>query len=655
MIEDVVRTVCPRDCYDSCGIVVRRRDAGAVKVLGDPDHAVSRGALCGKCAIAYNGVWRDGAARLARPLRRVGPKGEGRFEPISWDAALDIAAARLGAVPPATVLNAHYTGTRSVLAAAFGMRFFNRLGATEIEPDSVCNLAGIVALERIYGSAVHGFDPRTARDAASIFLWGVNPSASAPHADKHWLGESSARVVVVDPIRTATAARAHLHLRPRPGTDAALVFGLLHVLRRNGKIDRDFIARHVDGWREIEGHLATTTPAWAEAASGVAAADIERAAALYVLGPALLWIGQGLQRQKLGGAIVGAVAALPAATGNLARPGAGFLYLNGAGRTGIDRGGFVAKTAKRAGAADAISHMDFARVLGDPKRAQAFFCWNANPAASNPDQLALRQALRREDLFTVVVDLFQTDTADYADILLPAASFLEFDDIVTSYFHLNLSAQQKAAQPPGEALPNQEIFRRLARKMGFADAALHETDPAMLDALIVPTGLAADFADLAAKGTVSPPVRMQFADLRFATPSGKIDLRGLSPAADPPTASGRLRLFSPASPWALNTSYANDPKLDAKLGDTATVHPDEARARKLEPGAKITLANATARLPATLAVDDAVPPGVVLLPKGRWAKRAASGLNVNALNASLRADLGASTAAHSVEVEFVVA
>jgi anaerobic selenocysteine-containing dehydrogenase len=653
MSRDVVRTVCPRDCYDSCGIAVHRRDGSVFKVMGDPEHAVARGALCGKCAVAYNGVWRDPAARLAHPLRRIGKKGEGRFARVSWEEALDEIARRLGALEPKTILNAHYTGTRSLLAGAFPMRFFNRLGATEIEPDTVCNFAGIVALERVYGSAVHGFDPRSAKDAKAILLWGVNPSASAPHADKHWLGESGATILVVDPVRTATAARAALHLRPRPGTDAALAFGMLHVLRRDGLIDRAFVDRHVDGWTEVEAMLGATTPAWAEAATGVPAADLERAARLYADGPTLLWIGQGLQRQTRGGQIVAAVAALPAATGQLAKPGAGFLYLNGAGQSGLDRGAFVAKVPKRADAPASISHMDLAASLADPARAKAFFCWNANPAASNPDPIALRRALAREDLFTVVVELFQTDTADWADILLPAANFLEFDDVVTSYMHLNLSAQQKAAEPPGEALPNQEIFRRLAKRMGFDEPALHESDGVMLDRALAATGLVRDFADLAAKGTVSPPPRVQFAERRFATPSGKIDLRGLDRTADAPSAPGKLRLLSPASPWALNTSYANDPKLEAKLGDAAAVHPSEARARGHAPGARVIVANATARLPATLVIDEAVPPGVLVLPKGCWPKRAPSGLNVNALNPSLRADLGASTALHSVEVELL--
>lgn len=651
MSQDQIKTVCPRDCYDSCGIVVHRRGGAIFRVLGDPDHPVARGALCGKCAIAYNGVWRDRASRLAYPMRRAGRKGEGRFVRISWGEALDEIAAKFAALPPAHILNAHYTGARGALASAFPMRFFNRLGAREVEPDSVCNLAGIVALERMFGSAVHGFDPRTAKDAAAIFLWGVNPSASAPHADKHWLAETPAKIVVVDPIRTPTAARAHLHLRPRPGTDAALAFALLHVLKRDGKIDQGFVARHAEGWSEIDAALSETTPAWAARATGIAEADIERAAAIYGAGPALLWIGQGLQRQTRGGQIVGAVAALAAATGNLAKPGAGFLYLNGAARTGLDRGGFVARVPKSPDAPIPVGHMELARVLADPGRAKAFIAWNINPAASNPDQQALRRALSREDLYTVVIDLFQTDTADYADIVLPAASFLETDDVVTSYMHLHLSAQQKAAEPPGEALPNQEIFRRLARKMNFLEPALHQDDRAMLDALIAPTGLARDFADLAAKGTVAPPLQLQFAELRFPTKSGKIDLRGLAPDVDPPVAGARLRLLSPASPWALNSSYANDPKLEARLGDSVALNPGEATKRGLASGDKIAIFNATARLPATLALDDAVPPGVALLPKGRWPKRAPAGLNVNALNPGLAADLGGSTALHSVEVE----
>lgn len=666
----VIRTTCPRDCYDSCGIAVVKRD-GNVKVLGDPDHPVARGALCGKCAIAYNGAWRDPATRLLRPLRRVGPKGEGRFEPVPWETALAGIADRLKEIVARhgaeTVWHTHYTGTCSIIAGGFPSRFFHRLGASEVEPDSICNMAGQVALEYLYGTAALGFDPRTAKDAACVMVWGANPSASAPHAHKHWLKEAPGKVVVVDPYRHATAEAADIHLQPFPGSDAALAFAMLHVMRRENLIDRAFLAAHAIGWEEVETLLAPCTPEWGQAQTGVPAAEIERVARLYAGGPSLLWMGQGLQRQPMGGNVMRAVAMLPAATGNLAKPGAGFLYLNGGSRKGLD-GAYVEGAQLRRGEMKTASHMDLAQLLAEPWQSQALFCWNINIAASNPDQAELHRALAREDLLTVVVDLFQTDTADFADYVLPAASFLEFDDLVSGYFNLTLSAQVKAMEPLGEALPNQEIFRRLAAAMGFNEPELYESDRAIIDRLLAGTPFKGGFDELKRLGTATifPEPVLQFADFRFPTPSGKIELasaraekdgqpRTALPLADRRPANGRLRLLSPASPWIMNSSYGNDPGIIAKAGPEAiTLHPDDATARGLEDGALAVVESEIARLVLPVRVAPVVPPGAALAAKSRWPKMQADGpngrANINALHKSRKADMGGSTSVHGVEV-----
>ena len=242
----------------------------------------------------------------------MGAKGEGRFEPVSWDTAVTEIAQRLQHIIAAhgarTILNAHYTGTISLLAGIAPLRFFNRLGATEVTPDTICNMAGHVALRYMYGTSVEGFDPRTAKDAACIVVWGANPHASAPHAHENWLPEARGKVVVIDPIRTPTAAQADIHLQPFPGSDAALAFALLHVIRREGLIDSAFIAAHVYGWDELEPLLGACDPAWGAAVTGVPAALIEEVAVLYARGPSLLWLGQGLQRQTTGGNVMRACA-----------------------------------------------------------------------------------------------------------------------------------------------------------------------------------------------------------------------------------------------------------------------------------------------------------------------------------------------------------
>ena len=669
--KEVLKTTCPRDCYDACGIVAIKRDGQVTRVLGDPDHPVSRGALCGKCALAYNGVFRDPDVRLQAPLKRAGAKGEGRFEPVSWDEALRDIAARFKAIaagPGAgAIVHAHYTGTCSLIANNFPMRFLGRLGAREVEPDTVCNMAGHVALDYAIGTSVIGFDPRTAKDAASIVVWGANPSASAPHQHKHWLKEAPGTVIVVDPVRHPTAEQADIHLQPFPGSDAALAFAMVHVLVRDGLADRAFLDAHTVGWDELEPTLAPCTPAWGEARTGVPAAQIEEAARIYGAGPALLWLGQGLQRQVQGGNVMRACALLPAVTGNYGKPGAGLLYLNGGGRKGVD--GDYLSGAGLSQSPPSFSQMELAARLEDPADIQAFLCWNINPAASSPEQARFRRALMRDDLFTVVVDIFQTDTADYADYVLPAASFLEFDDLVSGYFNLSLSAQAKLQEPLGASLPNQEIFRRLARAMGFAEPELYEPDDAIIARVMGQVGVDGTFDDFKQTGTVwlSAQPEIQFEDLAFPTPSGRIEIASARAEADghprlplaevdPKPAEGRLRLLTPASPWLMNDSYANDRRVAERMGTaTVTLHPEDARARGLAEGQRVRLSNETGSLELDLAVAETIPQGVALSPKGRWPRQEGTRANVNVLNPGLKSDMGESTCVHGVEVEIAAA
>ncbi len=662
-----IRTTCPRDCYDTCGIVVVKQHDKITHVRGDPTHPVSRGKLCAKCSIGYNREWLDPHVRLTRPLRRIGPKGEGQFEPVSWETALTTIAERFTQIVATsgaqTILNAHYTGTISLLAYLFPLRFFFRLGATEVDPDTICNKAGQVALTYLYGTPLVGFDPRTARDAACLMVWGANPSASAPHAHEHWLREAPGKVIVIDPVRTPTAQVADLHLQPFPGSDAALAFALLHVIWRAGRIDRDFITTHTVGWEELEPLLRDCTPAWGEATTGVPARLIEEAANIYAQGPSLLWLGQSLQRQPRGGNVIRACGLLPALTGNLGKPGAGFLYLNGFGERKLDLDYLVASHL----AADlppSLSHMDLVAYLEDRARSRALMCWNINPAASNPQQARLQAALRREDLFTVAVDLFATDTTNLADIVLPAASFLEFDDLVMAYFNLTVSAQVKAMEPLGEALPNMEIFRRLARVMGYTEPELYESDATIIATLLERMNIGETFSSLTEKGTVfvSPEPIMQFADYAFPTPSGRIEIASARaeadghpcvplPLTDPRPNAGRLRLLSPASPWLLNDSFANVEKIAARLGPaTVAVHPLDAAERGLIEGDKALLFNETGQLRVHVTFSTDLPRGVALSHKGRWPNREETGATVNVLNPGRKADMGASTAVHSIEV-----
>lgn len=663
--RQMIRTTCPRDCYDACGVIAAVEDGRVRKVLGDPAHHVARGALCGKCAIAYNGAWRDPAQRLATPLRRVGPKGAAAFEPISWDEALAAIAARLGSLTAAgearRILHAHYTGTVGLIAGWYPLRLLNHIGATEVDPDSVCNKAGHKALELVVGDSLDGFDPETAKDAATILVWGANPSHSAPHMHKHWLRETPATVYVIDPITTGTATEvAAKHLKLRPGTDAALAFGLLHVAKRAGLIDNVFIADSVKGFDEIEDAIDAADPATTEARTGVPAALIEEVGEAYARGPSMIWLGQGMQRTTRGGNAFRAIMALAAGTGQIGKPGTGTCYMNGPGTRGIDMDIIVpASLARDPGT---VSHMDLAAALEDAAQSAVFLTWNCNPLASSPDQARLRAAVAREDLFTVAVDLFMTDTAAHADIVLPAASFLEFDDVVAPYFHHTLSAQVKLMEPLGDALPNQKIFRRLATSMGLSDPLLFEDDAALIARILAATPYGGSFADLAAAGTVRlyDKPRMQFPN-GIPTPSGRIEIasetaeaQGLprvpEPHADARPPAGRLRILSPASAWQMNSSYANDPGIQRQIGTIAVlVHPDDAAAMALADGGQATLVNDAGSLPVRVSVSEAAQPGVGIVYKGRWPGAEPSSANVNVLHAGRKSDIGASTCVHSVE------
>lgn len=667
-MSQVVRTNCPRDCYDGCGIVASVDGTGRARISGDPDHPIARGSLCAKCGVAYNGVFQDTGARLRSPLRRVGPKGAGQFESVTWDEALAEIAAKLQAVladsGPDAILSMNYSGTLSLIAQFFPHRWMNSLGVAEVDYGTICNAAGYVAWDLLFGGAEQGFDPRTAKDSSCILVWGANPSHSAPHAHQHWLNDSPAKVITVDPVRTQTAVQSDLHLQPRPGTDAALAFGLLHALLELDRLDLAFIDSHVIGFEEVLPQIKLCTPERCEALTGVHADDIRLAARHYGAGPSLLWCGQGLQRQPRGGNIMRSVGLLPALTGNIGKPGAGFCYLNLTPVfAGVDLEQLVAadlakKEPKKVGA------LDLAERLLDSKEFQAFVVFNTNPLASCSDQQKLRKACARQDLFTVVIDLFETDTVKFADYVLPAASFLEFNDITFSYFNLIMGAQTRVLEPLGESLPNQEIFRRLAKAMALDEPALFEDDDSIIATILEQCQVGYDFEALCRRGYfyLDDNPLIFFEDLKFGTPSGKIEVAsekavaaGLpripSPDIDEPPPEGQLRLLSPASNWRLNDSYANDVRLSKRAGaPEIIIHQSDAARFGIESGARVLVANAAGSLELTAQIDDIVLPGTALSYKGRWPGSETGGKNLNFLHTGQKNDMGDSSSVHGIFV-----
>ncbi len=672
MSATVVKTTCPRDCYDACGISVLVRDGAIRKVLGDRDHHVSHGALCGKCALGYNGPFIDRDKRLTSPLRRTGPKGSGRFEPVSWDDAIADIAGRMKSIlsqaPATSVLHTHYTGTVAMIAGWFPMRFFNQMGATEVDPDTVCNKAGHVALADMFGTSLSGFDPEQLPNATALLIWGANPSHSAPHMHRDWVRSSGAKVIAIDPIAHETARNADLHLQLRPGTDAALAFGLLHVIKRAGRFDNDFIDRQVLGFDRLQADIDEATPERTAELTGVPADLIKQAAMLFSDGPSLLWLGQGMQRQPRGGNAFRAAVLLSVATGSLGKPGAGFCYMNGPETRGVDFSFLMSPELRKDGGAS-ISHIDLADHLESAEKSRALFTWNNNILASSPAQSRLRKALAREDLFTVVTDLFMTDTAAFADYVLPAASFLEFDDLIFPYFHNTMSAQAKAAEPIGESLPNQEIFRRLARAMGYNAEELFESDEAMLSRLMKQTSYKGSFEELKAVGTVQllKKPAVQFESLTFNTPSGRIEVYSQRmeelgqpavpiPHADPVPADDNVRILSPASIWLMNSTYGNDDNVRKRIGDPAVfLSSDESARRGLVDGDDVVLTNDAGSLHLKVRISSNVPNRVALVYKGSWPRHAGDAANVNVLNAGLKTDIAESTAVHGVEAALVKA
>ena len=482
---------------------------------------------------------------------------------------------------------------------------------------------------------------------------------------QHWLREHGAKVIVIDPVRTETATSADLHLQVRPGADAALAFSMLHIMREESLVDENYIKNHVQGYEEVLPSIENCTPEWGQSETGIPTTLIEQAARLYARGPSLLWLGQGLQRQPQGGNVFRACAMLPAITGNIGKPGAGFYYLNDTIGIGGRRGGPSAYEKPQLNDGPSpVSQMDIPALLQEPAAIQSYVVWNCNPLASNPNQAMMKKGLAREDLFTVVIDCFMTDTADYADIVLPAASFLEFNDVCSSYFHLMIGAQVQCRVPMGESLPNQEIFRRLSSVMELQDSTLYEDDQSVIEQTLRESGIRETWQELTEQGWahVADEPLILWSEGHFATPSGKIEIASERAEADglprlpqatvdPEPKDGKLRLISPAADWLMNSSFGNDRNVLKMMGPaTVTCHPQTASDLGIDDGDRVRLSNELGELALTARLSDMITPGALLVYKSRWLKTEESRANVNMLCVARKSDMGESTSVHATEV-----
>ncbi len=492
-MSSVVRGACPLDCPDTCSWLVTVEDGRAVDLRGDRDHPFTRGALCGKVD-HYLDALHD-PDRLLYPLKRVGPKGSGRFERIGWDEAIALAADGIGAALAAygaeSVLPYYYAGTMGKIQGwTMGPRLFAALGASRLDT-TICDAAAQVALAATTG--VVGYDPEDLARARLVILWGASPLSTNVHQWRFVLEarKQGAHVVAIDPIRTATAERADEHIAPLPGTDAALALGLMRAVLDAGAEDRDWLARHTIGWPALEERLGE----WpVERAADICGLDVSVVRALgeriASTRPTAIRLGLGLQRHGGGGAAIRAITAIPALTGDWRHAGGGALCMT-EGFYPVDASAVAFPPDLPAPAARTINMSRLGEALtdlDDPPVA-ALVVFDANPAASNPNQQRVREGLGREDLFTVVLEHRLTDTTDFADVVLPATMQPEHADLHSGYGHLYLAWNEPAVEPPGECLPNTEIFRRLGAALGLDHPRLRDSDLDLAEQLLDNRGL----------------------------------------------------------------------------------------------------------------------------------------------------------------------
>jgi anaerobic selenocysteine-containing dehydrogenase len=684
----VVHTACPHDCPDACSVLVTIEDGRATRVAGNPDHPVTRGFLCGKVAKYLDRVYSPD--RLLYPMRRIAPKGVAgaqAFERISWDEALGEIARKLNAVAsefgPESILPYSYGGTLGqVHGNGMDRRFFHRLGASQLDR-TICSQAGGVALASVTG-AKYGVEPQDYRHARYIIAWGANIHGNNIHL---WpfveeARRNGAKLVVIDPFRTRTARLADWHLAIRPGTDVALALGLMHCIIEENLYDKSFVAKHTSGFEELRQRASEYDPARVAEITGLDTAEIVRLAREYATAsPAVIRLNYGVQRCENGGMAVRAIAMLPAITGAWTRQGGGLtLSTSGAfalNKAALQRPELMTKALGRP--ARVLNMTELGKLLTDASLAppvKALFVYASNPAAVCPNHNLVVEGLKRADLFTVVHEQFLTDTTDYADVVLPATTFLEQKDLVTSYGHLSLQLSGQALEALGEACSNAELFRRMSARMGFDDACLRASDDELIDDAL---GSGHEFLQGITRQALerehsmelrvprSNGVYLPFAN-GFATASGKAELysaslaeAGLEPVAafTAPTESRHggqarefpLELLGRKHDNFLNTTFCNlagHQKLERRF--ELQLNAVDARARGIAEGDELRVYNRRGELRLRARVDGSVPPGVVAAYLD-WARGSPGGNNINALTSDRLTDMGAGATFYSTLVE----
>jgi anaerobic selenocysteine-containing dehydrogenase len=661
-----VRGGCPHDCPDTCAWTVSVRDGRATALAGDPDHPFTSGGLCTKVnRFLDDRVYHPD--RLLRPLRRTGPKGSGAFTPVAWDDALDDIAARLTAVVAESggeaVLPYSYLGTQGLVqGSAVSDPFFATIGASRLVR-AVCGNAGDAGLTVTMGGGI-GLLPEDLQHSRFVVLWGTNPLTTNLHL---WpfirrAKDQGATVVVIDPLETRTSRAADWHVRPLPGTDAALALGLMHVIVAEDLVDHDYVARHTVGYDELCLRLLDYPPDRVAGLTGVDEEEVVRLARGYATTrPAAIRVFVGMEHRTSGAGTYRAIACLPALVGAWRHRGGGLTHMTEQLFAGLDASCGVGVPAPRT---REVNMVQLGRALTGPQPpVRALVVYNANPAATAPEQNLVLEGLAREDLFTVVVEHVMTDTARYADYVLPATTQVEHHDVVPSWGHSYLTWNDPAIAPVGEALSNAEIFRRLGLRMGFDAPAFTTNDELLAEHAVAPLG-AQRVAELRSRGWTRLDDDRHVAPYRdggFATPSGKVELVSEAEAQaghDPlpayrpapegphgdPGLLARFPLVLMSAKGAhhfLNSGYVHvERAVRAQRGQVVDIHPDDAEARGITDGTEVRVFNDRGSLTLPARVGSRVRPGVVSVPSGWWASASPSGQAVNALTRGGVSDLG---------------
>ena len=673
-MPEVRRSVCALDCPDCCSLLVTVENGRGVKLRGDPEHPVTRGFLCGKVAQYLEREYSPG--RLLYPQRRIGAKGEGRFERVSWDEALDAIAARLKAIAaefgPEAILPYSYAGTMGLLnGSGMDRRFFHRLGASRLDR-TICSTAGMAGMTEALGVR-YGTEPEQFRHARLILAWGANILGTNVHL---WpfiveARRQGAKFYVIDPRRNRTTDVADKHFAINPGSDAALALAMMHVIVGENLHDADYVARYTEGFEALRERVRAWTPRRAAELTGLETEEIAALAREYAgTRPAVIRLNYGIQRSERGAMAVRTVALLPAIVGSWKDPGGGLqlstsqaFHLN---RDGLERADLQAKALGREARLVNMSELGAALTALDGPPVMALAVYNSNPAAIAPNQNAVLRGLRREDLFTVVLEQFQTDTADYADILLPVTTFLEHTDLYTAYGHYYLQLARPALAAPGEAKSNVEIFRLLAARMGFDDACFGETEDEMIRTLLdsphpFVAGITLEQLDRERSVRLRlPQPYLPFAAGGFGARDGKCHFHAETLDYTPPVESRHgdrglrakypLELISPKNDDSMNSTFGHRDAVDLQ---TAILHlnPADAGARGIRTSDQVRAYNARGSCALVAQVDDAVRPGVACAPSVRWAKRSPGKRNVNALTSARLTDAGGGPTFYSCLVQ----